>query len=128
MTTAIPDDDLPGGGGGHCASGETHGYYQELFECRSGNGLYWRLICDDIEVDINPDRVLIKNGTNIEVSISSGGVLVKNGPNVSLEVLPDKIVTKAPLLEHFGNFRIHGQLISAPDVSDPAAVDGVLAP
>lgn len=101
MSSATPDEDLPGGGGGgaHCANGETRGFYQVLLECRSGNGLYWRLICDDIQVDINPDRVLIQHGANVTVEVRS-----------------DKIITRAPVLEHHGNISIDGDVHITGDV------------
>lgn len=127
MTSAVPDEDLPGGGGGaYCARGETRGYYQEVLECLSGNGLYWRIICGEgVEIDVNPTRVLVKSGgSTVEVSsgstlikkgdcsveVSGESVLVKNGDDVSLDLLPDKILSRAPVLEHTGNLRVDGSI------------------
>lgn len=87
--SAIPDEDLPTESGDYCAKGETYGFFQELFECRSGNDLYYRLICGGIELDIHPDRILMRHGLD-----------------VSLEVRADRIVSRAPVFEHTGDFKV----------------------
>ncbi len=103
---ADPDPDLPGGGGGdHCGSGESHGFFLDIHECRSGNGLFYRLILgENIEFDIHPTRVLVRHG------------------DVRLEVRADKIVTSAPVLEHTGRLNVTGDV----EVTGNVAVNGTV--
>lgn len=98
---AVADPDLPGGGGSEeCASGESHGYYLDIHQCRSGGELYYRLILgDNIEFDIHPTRILLRHG------------------DVRMEVRSDKIITQAPLLEHTGNINVIGNIDVTGDVT-----------
>lgn len=104
---AEPDPDLPGGGDGdHCGSGESHGFFLDIHECRSGNGLFYRLMLgDNIEFDIHPQRVLLRHG------------------EVRMEVRADKIITEAPLLEHTGKMKVIGDLEITGDADVGGSVD-----
>jgi len=108
---AQADIDLPNEDGDHCGHGETHGLLFDLYECRSGNGLYYRLVLgNNIEFDIHPDRVLLRHG------------------GVRLEVRDDKIVSHAPLLEHHGDMKIHGDVdVTGTVHADVDVVGGVIS-
>lgn len=62
------------------------------------------MLGDNIEFDIHPERVLLRHG------------------EVRMEVRADKIITKAPLLEHTGNMKVIGDV----EITGDAAVGGFL--
>jgi hypothetical protein len=106
--SAIPDEDLPGGSPGddYCAQGEMRGYFSDLLECRSGNGLFYRLLCNDsVEFDINPDRVLVRHG-QVRLEVRQDRLLMSNGADVELRLEDDRIVSRAPRFEHTGEFHV----------------------
>lgn len=69
---AIKDPDHPGGGGG-CSFSEMEGHRIEVKKCPDGYLWYKiKIFGEEIEVDLNPARILIKhNDTTLEVKQNS---------------------------------------------------------
>lgn len=83
MSIAIPDPDLPWGDGTECSVDEVAGLQIIATECPNGGGLFYRVTCGSVELDINPTRVRITG--NVEVvgrittdSLVVGGVNIEN--------------------------------------------------
>lgn len=109
MTTniAVPDADLPGAGDGdQCGIAQVKGFFIEALECPTEGGLFFRIICDQTQFDIHPTRILVSHGAN-----------------VSLELHSDKIITKAPILEHTGNMKVTGDLEVTHDIKAGRDID-----
>ena len=75
---AVKDPDHPSGGASSCSESEMRGYFVKLYPCVNDGNLYYRIKQgDDIELDFNPERVIVKHG-NTKAEIRSNEVNVES--------------------------------------------------
>lgn len=112
---AIKDGDHPSGGGSTCSTARLRGFNSEILQCN--NGIWYRLFLgDNIQLDFNPDRILLKHGDTL-LEVKSDGVYVDGDlfVNGNLTVSEDVVVEKDITVG--GNTTLDGDLLVGGDTT-----------
>ena len=113
MSIAIPDGDLPGGGGGsgNCSYAEMEGFQTVVTECSTQGGLFWRVTApNNVEIDVTDEEITLKNG-----------IITLKVFNNKVQIISD--IQSEGDMTHTGNVNIEGDV----NITGRLYVNGVQA-